>query len=172
MRTKTKLILISAVLLITLICATNRPDKDKTTDTTFDYAFVLKDIQGNKVNASKFKGKVIFLNLWATWCGPCRAEMASIEKLYTSLNKSNIEFVMLSLDRPDAEQNVKNYITSKQFSFPVFVPFESLPQQLNVPAIPTTFIIDKNGKIVAKEVGAMDYNTKEYKNLLEGLAAK
>jgi thiol-disulfide isomerase/thioredoxin len=172
MSTKTKLILFFSALFITLICANTKTAEDKTEDATFDYAFVLRDMQGNKVNASKFKGKVIFLNLWATWCGPCRAEMASIEKLYTSVNKNNIEFIMLSLDRPGAEQNVKNYIASKQFSFPVFVPFESLPQQLNVPAIPTTFIIDKNGKIVAKEVGAMDYNTKEYKQLLEKLASK
>jgi thiol-disulfide isomerase/thioredoxin len=172
MKTKAKVIVISLVSLITLICATTRTPIVKNSDSNFDYGFILKDIQGNKVDAGKFKGKVVFLNLWATWCGPCRAEMASIEKLYAGLNKKNIEFVMLSLDRPGAEQNVKNYITSKQFTFPVFMPVESLPQQLNVPSIPTTFIIDKNGKIVAKEVGSTNYNTREYKELLEGLASK
>jgi thiol-disulfide isomerase/thioredoxin len=172
MNTKTKLILISSVLLITLICATTKTPKGNNSDSNFDYGFVLKDLQGSKVDVTKYKGKVVFINLWATWCGPCRAEMASIEKLYSGLNKKNIEFIMLSLDRPGAEQNVRNYITTKQFTFPVFMPFESLPQQLNVPSIPTTFIIDKTGKIVKKEVGSTDYNTKAYKDLLEGLAAK
>jgi thiol-disulfide isomerase/thioredoxin len=174
MKITTKLILISAVLVITLICATTNSTtlRKSTSNSTFDYGFVLKDIQGNKVEVNKYKGKVIFLNLWATWCGPCRAEMASIEKLYTGLNKKNIEFIMLSLDRPGAEQIIKNYIVSKQFTFPVFVPVESLPQQLNVPSIPTTFIIDKAGKIVVKEVGSTNYNTKAYKDLLEGLASK
>lgn len=170
MKTKAKVIFILSVLLITLICATTRTSERNFSDSNFDYGFILKDLQGNKIDASKYKGKVIFLNLWATWCGPCRAEMASIEKLYAGLNKKNIEFVMLSLDRPGAEQNVKNYITTKQFTFPVFMPVESLPQLLNVPSIPTTFIIDKNGKIVAKEVGATNYDTREYKELLEGLA--
>jgi thiol-disulfide isomerase/thioredoxin len=172
MKTKPKVILILSVLVITLICATTKTPEVNVSDAAFDYGFILKDLQGNKVDASKYKGKVVFLNMWATWCGPCRAEMASIEKLYTGLNKKNIEFIMLSLDRPGAEQNVKNYITTKQFTFPVFMPAASLTQQLNVPSIPTTFIIDKNGKIVAKEVGSTNYDTKEYKELLEGLAAK
>jgi thiol-disulfide isomerase/thioredoxin len=173
MKINYKLILISSVLLISLICAaTSKTPEEKSSSSSFDYGFVLRDIQGKKVDVTTYKGKVIFINLWATWCGPCRAEMASIEKLYSGLNKKNIEFIMLSLDRPGAEQNVKNYIATKQFTFPVYMPFESLPQQLNVPSIPTTFIIDKTGNIIKKEVGSQDYNTKEYKELLEKLAAK
>lgn len=171
MKVKATLILISAILLPLLIYSTSTNSISDNSDESFDYGFVLRDIQGNKIDVAKYKGKVVFLNLWATWCGPCRAEMESIEQLYSSLNKENIEFIMLSLDRPGAEQNVKNYIASKRFTFPVFVPFNSLPQQLNVPSIPTTFIIDKNGRIVEKKVGTTNYNTKSYKDLLEKLAA-
>ncbi len=68
-------------------------------DTPFDYEFALKDLEGNKIPFDQFKGKVVFLNLWATWCGPCRAEMPSIQNLYEKVDKEKIVFVMLSLDR-------------------------------------------------------------------------
>jgi thiol-disulfide isomerase/thioredoxin len=141
-------------------------------NTMFDYSFMLKDLNNAKIDVSAYKGKVIFLNLWATWCGPCRAEMAGIQQLYSKVNKDDVVFIMLSLDREGQQQKIKSYIDSKQFSFPVFMPTGNLPQQLQVPSIPTTFIIDKSGKIVTKKVGSTNFDTQEYKTLLETLAAK
>src|SRR4051812_11348611 len=65
----------------------------------FDYNFTVKDLAGKKTEFKNFQGRVIFLNLWATWCGPCRSEMASIQKLYESIDKEKVSFVMLSLDK-------------------------------------------------------------------------
>src|SRR5215216_6712103 len=97
---------------------------------SFDYNFSVKDLQGNTVDFSAFKGKVVFLNLWATWCGPCRSEMPSIDALYKSIeNKDKIVFVMLSMDRPENQPKVQKYITDKAFTFPTYT-LSSLTDQL------------------------------------------
>src|SRR5690606_35279591 len=66
-------------------------------DKKFNYNFTLLDLTQAKIDVSEFKGKTIFLNLWATWCGPCRAEMPSIQDLYEKTDKDKVAFIMLSL---------------------------------------------------------------------------
>lgn len=141
-----------------------------TADPSFDYNFTLQDLKGNVVDVNQFKDKVIFLNLWATWCGPCRVEMPSIHSLYESVDRDKIVFIMLSLDAPESQSKISKYIDKKNFTFPVYVPNESLPKQLNVPSIPTTFVIGKDGEIKSKKVGTANYDTKEFKEFLESLA--
>ena len=138
----------------------------------FNYDFVVRDLSGKEVAFKDFRGKVIFLNLWATWCGPCRSEMPSIQELYNGIDKEKIAFVMLSLDEERRSEKVKGYVSEKAFSFPVFMPQGQLTNQLYVDTIPTTFIIDKDGYIVAKETGMRNYNTARFKKYLEDLASK
>ncbi len=135
----------------------------------FDYDFVIKDLEGQRVSFESFKGKVVFLNLWATWCGPCRAEMPGIQALYDKVDHDKIVFVMLSLDPDEALPQVKKYLSARSFNFPAYMPSGNLHKQLNVPSIPTTFVISPDGKIARKEVGAMQYDTKKFKEFLEGL---
>jgi thiol-disulfide isomerase/thioredoxin len=137
----------------------------------FDYDFTIKDLHGNKFTFDKYKGKVVFLNLWATWCGPCRAEMAGIQKLYSNMGGDSVSFVMLSLDKDRDKEKIVKYIKDKEFTFPVFLPSGYLSEQLNVPSIPTTFVIGKNGKIAAKEIGTTNFNTPKFKKFLQKLAA-
>lgn len=138
--------------------------------TSFDYDVDVKDLSGRKVNLRNHQGKVIFLNLWATWCGPCRSEMASIQKLYDRIDNKKIQFIMLSLDRDTQLEKVKAYLTSHSFSFPVYMPSGELAEQLQVPSIPTTFVITKDGLIDLKEVGMKNYNTAKFKSYLEELS--
>ncbi|MBL7864431.1 MAG: TlpA family protein disulfide reductase [Cyclobacteriaceae bacterium] len=136
----------------------------------FDYGFTIKDLQGNKIPFEQFKGKVIFLNMWATWCGPCRAEMAGIQGLYEKTDKDKVAFVMLSIDEDSEMQRIATYFTKRGFTFQAYLPSGYLTEQLNVPSIPTTFIISKEGKIVKKEVGAIQYDTPKFKKFLEDLS--
>jgi len=133
----------------------------------FDYNFTLKDLKGNKVSFDQYKGKVVFLNLWATWCGPCKAEMPAIQKLYDKTKGKNIEFVMLSIDKASAIPKVEEYVNTNSYTFPVFMPSGFLAEQLQVRSIPTTFVISKEGKIIMKEVGTKNYDTKRFLNFLE-----
>lgn len=138
----------------------------------FDFDFAVNNLKGETVDFGQFKGKVVFLNLWATWCGPCKVEMPSIQKLYESVGSDSIAFVILSIDRERDQPKVSKYINDNGFTFPVFVKSGIHTEQLNVPAIPTTFIIGKNGKIVSKEVGTTNFNTPKFKKYLRDLAKK
>lgn len=133
----------------------------------FDYNFMLKDLKGNRIKFDQYKGKVVFLNMWATWCGPCRAEMPGIHSLYEKLKGEPIEFVMLSIDRDQALPKVESYLANNKYTFPVFMPSGNLATQLQVPSIPTTFIISKDGKIVMKEVGTRNYDTQRMVDFLK-----
>jgi thiol-disulfide isomerase/thioredoxin len=135
----------------------------------FDYDFSVRDMDGNKVDMNDFKGKVIFLNLWATWCGPCRAEMPSIQKLYNKVDHEKIVFVMLSLDTEENKNKISRYVAEKEFTFPVYQPASPMPSQLRVSTIPTTFVIGSDGNIKLKNKGMADYSTDDFKNFLESL---
>ena len=138
----------------------------------FDYQFSIKDLQGNTLAFEQFKGKVLFINLWATWCGPCRAEMPSIQKLYEKIDKEKVIFIMLSIDDDSDIQKVRDYLRKRAFTFKAFMPSGNLPEQLRVPSIPTTFIVSREGTIIKKEVGSMRYDTSKFQKFLEDLSEK
>jgi len=156
----------------TMIVAGFRDANDKSIPKpeVFDYNFVVRDQKGKRIPFSDYKGKVIFLNIWATWCGPCRAEMPTIEQLYRQVQSDSVAFVMLSVDDLDQEMRVTRYIEKAKYTFPVFRPSGYLTEQLNVPSIPTTFIISKNGEIVSREIGATNFDTPRFRKFLNRLA--
>lgn len=128
-------------------------------------SFTVQDVNGNGVNLNSFKGKKVFVNLWASWCPPCRAEMPSIEKLYHSVDSSKVAFVMLALDN-DFEQS-KQFIKKQGLNLPVYYPTENLPQLFNVQGIPATFIFNEQGKLIQRIDGGDDYDTDRYRELLK-----
>ena len=143
---------------------------DALNNEAFDFNFTIKDQAGNRIDFNTYKGKVVFLNLWATWCAPCRSEMPAIQKLYDELEKDKVSFVMLSLDKDSYLEKVNSFVKKHSFSFPVFMPSGYLSDQLQVPSIPTTFVIDREGKIVFKEIGMKNYHTLKFKKFLNELA--
>lgn len=133
--------------------------------------FKMVDLQGKQVPFESLKGKVVFLNIWATWCPPCIAEMPNIQKLYEKVGSDKIAFVMLSVDEGGMEK-VKKFIDKKGYTFPVYMPASQFPQEFYSNAIPTTFIISPEGKIVAKQEGMADYDTPEVVEFLQKLASE
>lgn len=127
-------------------------------------AFDVKDINGNILNLTTFKGKKVFVNMWATWCPPCRAEMPSIQKLYERTKDKNVMFAMIALD-DDFNKSI-SYMKSNVPLLPVFYPAGKLPPMFEVEGIPATFIFDEAGKLIKKIEGSDNYNTAEYYKLL------
>src|SRR5690606_15186932 len=120
----------------------------------------------NTISLSELKGKVVFINFWATWCPPCIAEMPSIEKLYqTFKNNKNVVFIMADMDSD--YKKAQAFMDKKHFSLPVYTPASSLPQNMFSGSLPTTVIINKKGEMVFNEKGAGDYGSKK---VLEYLA--
>ncbi len=133
--------------------------------------FMMTDLNGRTVDFGSLKGKVVFVNIWATWCPPCVAEMPNIQKLYEKTDGKDIAFVMLSVDQ-EGLAKVKKYIDRKGYTFPVYLPASPLPQELQSSAIPTTFIISPEGKIVARQEGMAEYDTPEVREFLQSLVKK
>ena len=127
-------------------------------------SFNLKDINGNVVNLESMKGKKVFVNLWATWCPPCRKEMPSIQKLSAEVNKNNVVFVMLSLD--DDFEKAKTYVQEHNLMLPIYYPAETLPELFNVNGIPATFIFNEKGKLIKRVDGMDNYDSGKYRDLL------
>lgn len=127
-------------------------------------SFAMIDAQGNTVQLESFKGRKVFVNLWATWCPPCRAEMPSIEELYRKTDKEKAVFIMLSLD--DNFDKAKNYAVKQNMQAPIYYPAQNLPELLNTESIPATYIFNENGELVKHNIGTDDYSKDEYVTLL------
>ena len=131
------------------------------------YDFKLKDRNGNIVDFNDFRNKTVFMNMWATWCAPCLAEMPDIHSLYSEMGNKDISFVMIAFDK-DFDKALA-YADGKGFDFPIYKLITSLPPQYNSQSIPATYVISPDGKIVSKRMGMAKYNTQEFKDFLARL---
>jgi thiol-disulfide isomerase/thioredoxin len=134
-----------------------------------DYDWSLLDLQDRPVPFSRFKGKAVFLNVWATWCGPCVGEMPSIARLAEDprLRGKNIEFVCVSTD--DSSDVVRRFLEGRDWKM-TFLRAERLPGVFQSDGIPATFVIGADGRIAACEVGAVDWHEQRVVSFLEKLA--
>ena len=129
--------------------------------------FSLKDLNGQKVELKHFKGKVIVLNFWATWCGPCKEEMPSMESLWQQFRGKDFVLLSISVDY-EGVKPVKEYIEKQRYTFRVLIdPHCQTLDLYEVKAIPTTLIIDKKGQIVAMAIGPKDWKSPEAISLVD-----
>lgn len=129
--------------------------------------FLLTDLDGQEMAFSELRGKTVFVNLWATWCGPCRAEMPSIASLYARTDSESVAFVMITRDDPAKQREVRQYLESNGFDFPVYWAKTRLPAELKSSAIPATFVLSPQGKVIYKHVGIANYDTDAFRQMLE-----
>jgi len=127
-------------------------------------AFPMLNAGNQVINLSQFKGKKVFVNLWATWCPPCRAEIPSIERLGAKTDKSKVEFVMLSLD--DNFEKAKLFAVKNNMKLPVYYPAGNMPPLFSVDGIPVTFIFNEKGELIYQQVGSANYDTKVFSDML------
>lgn len=120
--------------------------------------FTLPFLDGGSAALSSYKGKIVLLNFWATWCPPCRAEMPSMETLYQRYHKQGLEILAVDL-REDAS-TVQKYIQDNRYTFPVMLDRDGkIGTVFGVEAIPTSYIIDREGKIIGRVVGSIHWDT-------------
>ena len=147
-----------------------RQDENETATTPeptkADFNLKLIDRDGNITSLESMKGKVIFMNFWATWCPPCIAEMPSIDKLHDEMG-DEVVFVMLSLDQ-DFEL-AKAFDKRKGYNLPLYTLGGNLPDMYESSAIPTTYVIDAAGNLALTHKGMADYNSEEFKTFLNSL---
>ncbi|MEW6739417.1 MAG: peroxiredoxin family protein [Nitrospirota bacterium] len=125
--------------------------------------FTLNDINGKKVNLSEFRGKAVLLNFWATWCGPCRAEMPSLNNLYNEYKDKGLVVLAVSVDA--SEKPVKSFARELKLTFPVLMDKDKAVSfdEYAVLGLPTTFLIDRNGVVIEKIMGEREWDSPQMK---------
>ena len=117
-----------------------------------------------------YKGDVVMLNVWATWCEPCRAEMPSIEKLYRSYGRRGLKVVAVSIDAAGTEPGIRAFAKDLGLTFEILHDSAGAIQQIyQMTGVPESFLIGRDGVIRKKIAGAMDWNTESDGRLVERL---
>ena len=121
--------------------------------------FTLKNLDGKEISLNQFRGKHVLINFWATWCGPCKIEMPSLEALYERFKDRN--FVLLAISNDMFGANiVKPFVKAHNINFPVLLDQRlKVSNAFGVVSLPTTFMIDPQGKIIGALFGAEDWAT-------------
>ena len=133
-----------------------------------EFQFKLVDQDGNLMEGTSLQGKVVFINLWATWCPPCIAEMPDINQLYGHFkDQDNIRFLLISLD--DDFNKAIRFVEKKGFDFEIYQFASPIPAIYRSQVIPTSFVISPEGKIVVKKEGMAKYNSKSFRNYLQSM---
>lgn len=134
------------------------------------YNWTLQNLDGDSVSFSDYEGKAVFLNIWATWCGPCIQEMPSIVRLAESprLKGKNIEFVCVSVD--DSIDAPRRFVAGKDWPMTV-LHASTLPRMFLTEGIPATFILSPDGKVVSTTLGSQEWNSENVIAELEKLVA-
>ncbi|MCU4165435.1 TlpA family protein disulfide reductase [Carboxylicivirga caseinilyticus] len=128
-----------------------------------DFNWYLTGMNGERHTFSEFKGQPVFLNLWATWCPPCLAEMPSIQRLYEEYGDKMV-FVLASNEEADI---LKKFVESKGYTFPIYNLSGRLPDVLSSRSIPASFLISPEGKLLMKKQGAAKWDGNKVKQLLD-----
>ena len=132
-----------------------------------DYNFRLVDQEGNILEGEALRNKTVFINLWATWCPPCVAEMPDINRLYKEVASEDIVFIMISLD--DDFNKAKNFLQKKEYDFNIYQFISTPPTELYSEIIPTSFVFSPEGNIVVRREGMARYNSAAFKEFLKSL---
>lgn len=176
-------ILVQVLVIILIIqgCTGNTPDLGGDTGTVDQAAglasapeegyiapdFTLKDLEGNTVNLEDLRGKVVFINFWASWCPPCRAEMPEIEAVHQEYRDRGV--VVLGVDISEPENTVRQYIQQGGFTWTILMDSTGeVARDYRITAIPTSFFLDREGIIRVVKVGAMTKREMEA-NLAEAM---
>jgi thiol-disulfide isomerase/thioredoxin len=132
-----------------------------------DFNLRLVNSQGEPVNMEDYRGQVIFINIWATWCPPCIAEMPGINNLYHKMKDEDVVFLMISVD--DDFEKAKRFNARRGFGFDVYALSGNLPRMYHSQSIPTTFVINAKGELVMTHKGMANYDTKAFQDYLISL---
>jgi thiol-disulfide isomerase/thioredoxin len=140
------------------------------TDQPADYSWTILDLNDRPVSFSTFQGRPVFLNIWATWCGPCVAELPSIARLarHPQLAGKPIAFVCVSTD--DSSETVSRFLKGKDWPM-TFLRTDKIPPVFYSEGIPATFLIGADGKVAAVQIGSVEWDEPKVVAFLEKLAS-
>lgn len=159
-------------LMFTGLFNANIEQKDAETTSTENLYFEYVDEEGMVYNTKSLRGKVVFINFWASWCGPCRAEFPSIQTLYSKFqNNPDVQFLIINPDSDDLAK-AKAYLAKENFTMPFLQSHSFIPDEIYTGSLPTTVVLDKNGAIRFKHEGFANYASEKFIKQIEDLVAE
>ena len=135
---------------------------------TYPHSLLLYTLSGEPTTLARYRGKVVLVNLWASWCPPCLAEMPGLQALYQKIDTTKVAFVLISLD--ENPNRARALLKRRGYTLPVFFPAAPLPTSFDSPSIPLTVVLAPDGQLADRHEGMADYDTPEFKAALEALA--
>lgn len=133
--------------------------------------FELEDLNGNLISLSSMRGKVVFLNFWATWCPPCRAEMSSMDRLYNRF--ASRDFEIIAVDLQENNKQVSKFVDDNNLTFKILLDKTgSTGAAYGARSIPTTYIIDRDGSVLARTLGGREWDTAQVFDLFEKILSR
>jgi len=135
---------------------------------SWDYSIELEDLAGNQIAGAEFKGQVLILNFWATWCAPCVAEMPSLLRLHEAAADLGVNMVCITKEPSEV---VSSFVEKKGMTAPIYLLSGDPPEQFKSRSVPVTYILDKNGMIALRHTGAANWSDESVVNFVRGLAA-
>ena len=132
------------------------------------YQWQLVDATGKRVSLEDYKGKIIIINFWATWCPPCIAEMPSMQKLYADY-QLKIVFLFVTTD---SFERANAFLVKENLNLPVYQSVSNPPLEMESSTIPATYLIDKHSNVVMEKIGAADWNSDALRENLDELLKK
>ncbi|MBN2617541.1 MAG: TlpA family protein disulfide reductase [Spirochaetales bacterium] len=128
--------------------------------------FKLVNLESKNVSLSDYKGKIVVLNFWASWCGPCVQEMPSLENL--SKLSNDLNFVVLAVNVGETKETVSSFIKDKGYEMNILLDSnKAVSNNYGIRSIPTTYILDKNGNIVAGKLGSYEWDNDDFISALK-----
>lgn len=121
--------------------------------------FSLQDLDGKTVTLKEFRGNVVFVNFWATWCPPCRDEMPAMQKLYKENRDKGL--VMLAINFMETPNTIRPFVNEYKLTFPILLDSGTVMVSYGVLGLPATYLIDRQGKAAARALGARDWGNQE-----------
>lgn len=142
----------------------DKADSDTSNLPAVDFAF--EDGSGNVWNTSSLRGKVVFINFWASWCPPCRAEFPSIEALYSNY-EDNPDIFFLMINEDNDVSAAHGYLKKEKYTVPFYKAKGSVPDEIYTGTLPTTIVLDKEGKIRYHHAGFANYRSEKFMKQIE-----
>lgn len=164
-------VVVAAIVVLTMVFGEKKVARKAAPLKLGDMApdFTFPDLDGNKVNLASLRGKVVFINIWATWCPPCRDEMPSMEKLYQHFKGRDFEILGVSIDVL-GEQVVRPFMKELNLTFPALLDTQGRIKSLYATTgVPESFIVDKQGRIAFIAIGPREWSKPEFIEFFEKL---
>ncbi|MFQ5780527.1 MAG: TlpA disulfide reductase family protein [Nitrospiria bacterium] len=131
--------------------------------------FSIENLKGGATSLTDYRGKVVLINFWATWCGPCKAEMPSMEALYRAYGRGDFEILAVSIDL-GSDAPVRAFVEDFGFTFPILLDNQfTVNDQFQVRVVPTSILIDRSGVVTHRLLGAKDWNDPDARMFVEEL---